>query len=164
MENFVISRGQGVPNPTHPDYEFCQTRDMPPITRHEFEVWLAPCQYPCWRSYLDIFGVHRCIPGSRRNIAVKRIPKKKTRWLVLSPKDEPDQAWGLQARQVPSFWRISVYVLLCLLAPSVFWGWWLGKMNPTDWQNASVPMTIAIALMALFFAQSNLVRSLREGI
>ena len=90
---------------------------------------------------------------------IDRIPKKKTLWQIELG-CQPEEAWGLSAREVPSALRVTVYQCLILLGPFGFWLWWLLAVDGADWQSASVPAAIVISLQALFWTQLGLLRLL----
>lgn len=64
--------------------------------------------------------------------------------------DAISEAWGLHVNVDLSFFRTVVYYVIILLGPVAFWGWWLHQW-PTDWQNATVPMMVSLALLSSFW-------------
>jgi amino acid transporter len=65
------------------------------------------------------------------------------------------EAWGIKAQLVVSAAHLFVYNLLILVAPVVFYGWWLSK-HPDALQDASVPLTIIVGLLTLFWTMTGL--------
>jgi len=49
----------------------------------------------------------------------------------------------------------AIYHLLILALPFSFWGWWQAK-HPGDLQNASVPVTVVLAMVPLFFGTNGI--------
>jgi len=157
----VISRGSGLPADNDKDYDYKPRppKAIPPISTHEFQVALTACQSCCLLSFF-----HRCRRPSSRRIAMQRIPKKSTEWEIKGAVDETDYAWGLEVRHRLSFFKVLGYNILILLGPFTFWAWWQGKVNLLDLQNASIPATVVVSLLGMFYTLSGIFLSLRDGI
>jgi hypothetical protein len=80
---------------------------------------------------------------------LKCLPRRKYVW-NLDHSDATSEAWGLYAKVDLSFFRTIVYHVIILSGPAAFWGWWLHQW-PTDWQNATVPMMVSLALLSPFW-------------
>lgn len=158
----VVSRGSSLPadfeyeyNPRPPGAE------MPPITPHEFRMALSSCPPNCRFALL-----HSCSHYSDSDYAIQRIPKKKNEWCIktsVKPGDADIFAWGLETYYVTSKCHVVFYNLLILLGPFAFWAWWQRK-HPADMQNASIPTTFVLGLLALFWTLSGILEDLRHPV
>jgi hypothetical protein len=69
--------------------------------------------------------------------------------------EEKSYAWGLEARHEISSIYVAFYHLLILALPFSFWGWWQ-TTHPGDLQNASVPVTVVLAMISLFWGTNGI--------
>jgi hypothetical protein len=131
------------------DYTEYQYDPIPPnathplITPHQADIYLH-CHNLCkWNP------LHKCPkqPLVKRK-TIKRIPKKRTEFILVGNDELNIEAWGIKAQLVVSAYRLVVYSILCLVFPFAFWGWWQ-HMHPDDIQGASVPATFAVAFIAI---------------
>jgi hypothetical protein len=53
-----------------------------------------------------------------------------------------------------------MYHLLILIPPFTLWGWWL-SLHPDDIQSASVPMTVVLAMISMFWSATGIVKQFR---
>lgn len=139
--------------PTHQEYKYEPRRDKgaknPPISPHSFKTLFYACSSPCtWPV------PHQCISISTGCAFLERIPKRRRSF----EKDLASPIWGLEA----VFELYTAYVLVyhcCIIAgPLTFWGWWL-RFHPDDLQNASVPMTIILTCLSLFWSCAGILTS-----
>ena len=145
----------GFPEDDEDDYDFVRPPDpLPPIGKHEFYInfhrcmrggdshrhllpWL-PCHQPCNR-----------FPGI--DAAVQRIPKR-DRPLEAADIAERKRLWGLVAMERVSTTRVAIWHLIILSGPFTFWFVYMCYIGErTDLQNASVPVTVVISLVSLFW-------------
>ncbi|ORY06745.1 hypothetical protein BCR34DRAFT_616857 [Clohesyomyces aquaticus] len=143
--------------PTSLEYEYTPrppSADNPPIPQHEFEMHLSACVQPCRWSLL-----HECMPELSTSSVLDSIPKKATRFDVHSRSATDVYAWGLEAKFAVSALYVAIYHLLIFAFPFGFWVWWM-KGHPNDLQGASVPATIALGLLSLFWSTNGI---LTEG-
>jgi hypothetical protein len=113
---------------------------------------LYPCATPCnfW-----FWPWHECIGPLTQQRLYERTPKKKNFWDVKGA--NYSEAWGLESRYNASFVHMLAYHLLMLATPFGFWGWWQGR-HPDDIQGAAVPLTVALALMSMFWSSIGLLQ------
>lgn len=127
----------------------------PPISQHEFKLALTACHgTKCWLSPL-----HECYKITEREIALEKIPKRKSEFEVLI--DTNELAWGLEVRYCISLIYIVLYHLIILSGPFIFWVVWQ-RYHPNDIQGAAVPAAIVIALLSLFWSSAGVLRTLRD--
>jgi hypothetical protein len=62
-----------------------------------------------------------------------------------------DVAWGVQLQLDHCGYRVSVLLLFFWLCAVTFAGWWISG-HPTDIQNATVPLTSVLAVVAILVA------------
>ena len=122
--------------------------DMPPVAEHEFTRRF----YACHQSRPSLHWYHRCKKiGSRSHDLLKLLPKKITELEVGG--DQREVFWGLYARERPGLRWILVYNLVCLLPMLVYFLVWISPLGrATDLQNPSVPISIMVALLSLFWS------------
>jgi hypothetical protein len=137
-----------------PEYQYIPrprkaTDPMPPIDPHEFETRFHSC-YRGGRRHKHI------LTSCNKNLcrldddSLERIPKRTKSLAVGIPKR--GYFWGLHARENISFWMVALYNILLLVSPFIFWICWLLVWHhPGDLQNASIPTTVAIALLPMFW-------------
>ena len=111
---------------------------------------LNACDEPCaWSKF------HKCMQQLNTASAISCIPKKLSEYDVAATDPQDVFAWGLEAKHQISALRVVVYHVLILLLPFAFWAWWQ-VMYPTDLQNASVPLSVVIALVSLFWGANGI--------
>jgi hypothetical protein len=126
------------------------------------------CDNSCFlallKGYVPVLGrlLHDCLPRLNTKRAINRIPKKKSPFDTSSTDDEKMFAWGLQARHVISAAYVAVYHLLIISLPFGFWGWWQAKY-PSDLQNASIPVTVVLATLSLFWGTNGILTQGRNS-
>ncbi|KAI2640876.1 hypothetical protein GGS26DRAFT_540133 [Hypomontagnella submonticulosa] len=131
---------------------------LPPISDHEFARRLKACYEP---TNLHFF--HRCRkPCSSRDV-LPRIPKRKRR--LETEGESREEFWGIYARERISALRVFIYNAVCLTPSIAFFFAWLFQMGirvdnddqdtssklQVDLQNPSIPLTITIGLLGLFW-------------
>jgi hypothetical protein len=125
----------------------------PLIDRHEADHFLS-CDSPCrWNIF------HECVPELINRKTIERIPRKLKKFDVQNVQSPESEAWGLKARHEVSAAYVAFYHILILIPPFIFWGWWQSR-HPNDLQNASIPATVAIGLLSLFWGTNGI---LTEG-
>ncbi|KAH6963705.1 hypothetical protein DER45DRAFT_479311 [Fusarium avenaceum] len=154
--NVVVACGQDLPKANDVDYEYAPKppqASIPPVHPHVFEAAFnscagGKCRYP--------FPFHDCYEFEE-TAYIQRIPKKKTP-LSSGVNDVP--IWGLEARHCISCIHVILYHLLILIPPFALWGWWL-SLHPDDIQSASVPMTVVLAMISMFWSATGIVKQFR---
>lgn len=143
--------------PTHQDYQYsprvgsADARN-PPISPHAFESLLHACCDPCtWPI------PHDCMPPPASVIYLERIPKRKRSFET----DQASPIWGFETVFSPSLAHIFAYHCLMVIGPFAFWAWWL-KEHPDDLQNASVPATLVLAALSLFWSSAGILTNRRR--
>jgi hypothetical protein len=115
------------------------------------------CSWALSKHYVPILGsiFHDCLPRLNTKRAIERIPKKKSPFDTSSTDDKKAYAWGLEARHEISAAYVAFYHLLILTLPFGFWGWWQAT-HPSDLQNASIPVTVVLAMLSLFWGTNGI--------
>ncbi|KAH7303469.1 hypothetical protein B0I35DRAFT_179231 [Stachybotrys elegans] len=126
----------------------------PPLTKHAFQAMYSACKLPCDR--ISLF--HDCITPASGNKMIARIPKR----TKCFEHDQTQDIWGFEAVFAVSLAYVIAYHLALVAGPFVFWGWWLGQ-NPRDWQTASVPVTVALGGLSLFWSSSGILTERKEA-
>ncbi|KAF2462719.1 uncharacterized protein BDR25DRAFT_347630 [Lindgomyces ingoldianus] len=143
--------------PTSLEYKYAPRpphAENPPIPQHEFDMHLHACVQPCiWSRF------HDCMPELNTTIVLESIPKKVSQFDVDSDQVVDAYAWGLEAKYAVSAMYVAIYHLIIFAFPFGFWAWWLHG-HPNDLQGASVPATIALGLLSLFWSTNGI---LTEG-
>lgn len=156
--------------PTGNDYEYVPRHpdaQNPPISRHEFSMHLNACGDSCrWSlatSYVPVLGslFHDCLPTLHTKRAINRIPKRKYPFDTSCTDDKNAYAWGLEARHEISAAYVAFYHILILALPFGFWGWWQAT-HPGDLQNASVPVTVVLTMLSLFWGTNGILTQGRK--
>ena len=110
---------QELPNPSHPDYEYCLPKDdqleVPPIPVEEL---------------MEYFHEPSC--AGTLNYALGSFPKKRNNEIAKT-------AWGLYACEQLSFFRILLLLGSVLAGTLAFVPYWL-LGHPGDLQNAFTPL------------------------
>ncbi|KAF4996788.1 hypothetical protein FGRMN_4264 [Fusarium graminum] len=153
-QNIVIACGQDLPQASDSNYDYTPKppqASMPPIHPHVFEAAFNSCpESKCWNPF------HECYEFEEATY-IQRIPKKKTP-LTSGARNIP--TWGLEARHCISCIRVIFYHLLILIPPFALWGWWL-SIHPYDIQSASVPMTVVLAMISMFWSSTGIIKQFR---
>ncbi|KAF5576691.1 hypothetical protein FPANT_10802 [Fusarium pseudoanthophilum] len=154
--NIVVACGQDLPKASDLDYDYTPKppqASIPPVHPHIFEAAFNSCTGGKCRNPSPF---HNCYEFEETTY-IKRIPKKKT---PLSPGTIDIPIWGLEARHCISCFHVIVYHLLILIPPFVLWGWWMSR-HPDDIQSASVPMTIVLAMISMFWSATGIMKQFR---
>ena len=140
-----------MPTPENRDYQYNISRD-PPILSTVFNANFYGCKKACMKSQLDLLCLlHQCKGRNHcgKYRVLERLPKRRRKW-DIDRDEEVEEAWGLNTVFAVSFFRVTLYHLLILVGPIIFWGLWLKKW-PSDWQNASVPFFAVVVLLSLLW-------------
>ncbi len=140
-----------IPSAKNQDYVYNSSRN-PPILSTVFSANFYGCKKSCIKSQLDLLClIHECRGRNHcgKYRVLDRLPKRQRKW-EIDRDEEKEEAWGLNAVSAVSFYKVTLYHMLILAGPTVFWGLWL-KKGPTDWQNASVPFFAVVVLLSLFW-------------
>lgn len=140
--------------PTHQDYQYSPRAGAadamnPPISPHEFDALFYTCRFPCtWPI------PHDCIlpPTGVRHL--ERIPKRRR----CFESDQTSPVWGLEAVFAVSSAYVFVYHCIMVAGPFAFFAWWL-RVHPDDLQNASVPVTVVLGALSLFWSSAGILTS-----
>lgn len=128
--------------------------EIPPVGPHEFEYNLHPyCGSGCKFS-----AFHDCVEPPSGDSLLSRIPKR--RGYLMFGTDSIKTAWGIQARHKLHALIVCIYHLLIIAGPFVFWGWWQSS-SPGDFQNASIPLTVVLGLLSLFWSSAGVLKAFR---
>ncbi|TLD31557.1 hypothetical protein PspLS_02205 [Pyricularia sp. CBS 133598] len=143
--------------PTQLDYQYnprAGNADAknPPIPPHVFQAYFYSCPLPC-RWVIP----HDCIPEQASTENLECIPKR-TRNFHQDKDDRSPSVWGLDPVFAVSFAYVFVYHFFILAGPWIYYCW-RGAQNPNDLQNPSVPLTIVIGLLSLFWAGAGILTS-----
>ncbi|KAF2804373.1 HET-domain-containing protein [Mytilinidion resinicola] len=152
--------------PSGVDYEYDPRPPRatnPPISRHEFAMHLNACDQPCPWSWSYF---HECMPQLNTLTSITSIPKKRKQFntTTTSSTFTPPAdafAWGLEARHSISALYVVIYHVLIVAGPFAFWAWWMTR-HPGDMQNASIPTTIVLGLLSLFWCTNGILTQGRE--
>lgn len=149
--NEIMPGPKEMPSPLDRDYEYNASR-IPPVLSTVFNANFYGCQKACIKSQLDFFRLlHQCKGRNHcgKYQILERLPKRRRKW-DIDLDEEGEEAWGLNTVFAVSFYKVTLYHMLILVGPIVFWGLWLKKW-PSDWQNASVPFFAVVVLLSLFW-------------
>lgn len=132
----------------------CPVQDDPPIADgdfHDFYHFLYEGEDFIHSASTNLRREEICNILSGQTLALERLPKRRE---CLKWRDGTwDKFWGLYAVEAPSFSRVLMYALLCLVPWIIFFFLWLFRWkHASDLQNASVPLTISITLLVGFVA------------
>jgi hypothetical protein len=151
-----VACGQDLPKANGLDYEYAPKppqASIPSVHPHVFEAAFNSCAEGKCRY---LFPFHDCYEFEE-TAYIQRIPKKKT---PLSSGVNDIPIWGLEARYCISCIHVILYHLLILISPFALWGWWL-SLHPDDIQSASVPMTVVLAMISMFWSATGIVKQFR---
>ncbi|KAI0890580.1 uncharacterized protein GGS22DRAFT_151294 [Annulohypoxylon maeteangense] len=147
---FVPRQKNVFPEVTNADYEY-QPRPMdfiPPISEHEFTRRF----YACNKGRLPFHWHHTC--GASKgdsNAILSFFPKKKTEFIETG--SDREYFWGIYAREMISLRWVLAYNVGCALPMLVVFA---VRILPagyaTNLQDPSVPFTMMIGMLSLFWA------------
>ncbi|PKY03849.1 hypothetical protein P168DRAFT_170710 [Aspergillus campestris IBT 28561] len=121
----------------------------PPVPAHPFDNLFYACPVPCtWHN------LHSCRPALSGAEFMQRIPRR----TICFERDQESPVWGLEAKFAVSALCITIYHCIMLAGPFAFFAWWL-RHHPGDLQNASVPATIALGALSLFWSIAGILTS-----
>src|SRR5579871_716724 len=113
----------------------------PPISPHLFHALFYTCFSPCnWPI------AHDCLAPPSGDEILHRIPKRNR----CFKNDQTSPIWGLETVFAVSFAYVFVYHCVMVAGPFAFFGWWL-IAHPYDLQNASIPVTVVLGALSLFW-------------
>lgn len=137
--------------PSGDDYHYAPRAGVrnPPISPHLFQTLFYACHSPCTWPF-----PHDCIPSPEKKVNLARIPKRNKTF----EGDESSPIWGFETVFAVSFSYVLAYHCVMVAGPFIFWGLWL-KYHPDDLQNASVPVTIVIGALSLFWSGAGILTS-----
>ncbi|KAF2650593.1 hypothetical protein K491DRAFT_761638 [Lophiostoma macrostomum CBS 122681] len=122
----------------------------PPIGPHLFQTLFYTCPSPCkWPL------PHDCLQPPNGDQHLRRIPKR----LQCFQNDQTSPICGLETVFAVSFAYVLVYHLLMVAIPFGVFGWWVTTHTGGDLQNASVPVTIALGALSLFWSGAGILTS-----
>ncbi|KAL8364769.1 hypothetical protein RB595_003849 [Gaeumannomyces hyphopodioides] len=128
------------PRPDHQD------ATNPPIEDDVFQACYYSCPPSCiWSAF------HHCIPDQTGTENLVRIPKRTKRF----GEDQKQPVWGLEPVFAVSFFRVALYHFLILVGPFAYFGVY-DATNPGDLQNATVPASIVLSFLSVFWALAGL--------
>ncbi|KAI9687189.1 MAG: hypothetical protein M1820_010505 [Bogoriella megaspora] len=141
---------RGFPKPQNLDYEFLPKPidHVPPISPTQFYHNF----YACLHKKSRFCRMHRCKTISEASSeAVLRLPKRQSALLLGS--DDSETFFGIYAREIPAAYMVMGYNILALTLPTCFFFVWQFALgHPGDLQNASIPLGLTIALLAIFWS------------
>ncbi|KAK6863813.1 hypothetical protein PG995_000341 [Apiospora arundinis] len=140
--------------PTHEDYKYRpkgQDAKNPPISQHMFDVMFNSCDIGCNRML-----PHDCFQSPGGVDQLERIPKR----VRSFQRDTTVEIWGLSTVHDVSFAYVSFYHCLMVLGPLVFYACWM-KAFPQDLQNASVPISLVLGALSMFWSSCGILTSNR---
>lgn len=114
----------------------------PPVSAHVFRTYFY---HVCRDSCKRIFP-HDCLVPLPSDLFLKRIPKR----IATFDGNDISAVWGFEAVFHISFAYVLTYIVLAVVGPFAFWGWWQAR-NPTDLQNAAVPIGVVLGLLNIFW-------------
>lgn len=127
-----------------------------PVTKHMFRHYF----YGCYDRSTLAHRIHTCLPLAPacriRNPAAELLEFLPKRDREVSPEAQSDKievCYGLAARECRSFFRVIVY--LCLIVSPAIWfvfAWLFAWGNRGDLQDATVPMTLTLAVLSMLWA------------
>lgn len=138
------------PDHTNTDYEY-QPRpidNIPPISEHEFTKRFYSCQ-----KSRQPFHLHRRSKTLRAHSSdiLKFLPKKTTR--LEEAGDKRENFWGIYAREVISLRWIIFYNFVCISPLLAFFlAWVVPQGLGTDLQDPSIPISIMVSMLSLFWS------------
>ncbi|KAI1660367.1 hypothetical protein F4813DRAFT_349696 [Daldinia decipiens] len=147
---FVPIQKNMFPETTNKDYEYTPKpmKPIPPISKHEFFKRFYACHNPRPISH----WYHECkMLGCSSYKILKLFPKKKTELNEAAESNE--DFWGIYAREHISFLWVLGYNLICILPMLAFFvAWILPEGYGTDLQNPSMPFSMMLGMLSLFWS------------
>ncbi|CAI7654833.1 unnamed protein product [Penicillium crustosum] len=147
---FTLRIKDSFPDHANVDYEY-QPKPMdniPPISEHEFMKRFYACHKP--RPLLHLHHQCRKLKAHSSDI-LKFLPKKRTELEEAGNKRE--DFWGIYARESISLRWIILYNLVCVSPLLAFLlAWIVPRGLVTDLQNPSIPLSMMIAMLSLFWS------------
>ncbi|KAK2053220.1 hypothetical protein LY76DRAFT_639153 [Colletotrichum caudatum] len=127
---------------------------MPPVTPHEFNrrfyrrFHACRCVTPRPR----LFMFHRCRrqSGGHSRDVLDLFPKKRTK--LEEGGNGRRLFWGIYAREAIALRWVLGYNFVCTLPMLVFFFVWVLRLGPDEIQNASVPVSVMLAMLSLFWS------------
>ncbi|KAI2618533.1 hypothetical protein GGR54DRAFT_640658 [Hypoxylon sp. NC1633] len=156
---FTPIRKNDFPGVTNTDYDYTPRpmHSIPPISEHEFRKRFYTCHTP--RPLRHWY--HKCKAMGHSYEILKFFPKKKSE--LEESGDTRQEFWGIYAREMISLRRVLFYNFVSILPMLVFFMIWILPTSlGTDLQNPSVPFTMMIGMLSLFW--SIFLSSLQFGI
>ena len=98
---------------------------------------------------------HNCSTKTDETDHLKCLPQKKSEFDIATKAGNDDRAWGLDAVLEITTVYMAFYHVVILALPFGFWGWWQST-HPDDLQNASVPVTVALTMLSLFWGANGI--------
>ncbi|KAL2851635.1 hypothetical protein BJX68DRAFT_235427 [Aspergillus pseudodeflectus] len=122
--------------------------NIPPISEHEFTKRFYACHNP--RPLLHLH--HKCKRlGAHSDDILKFLPKKRTE--LEEAGDKREDFWGIYAREIISLRWIIFYNFVCVLPLLAFFvAWIILQGHGTDLQNPSIPISIMVSMLSLFWS------------
>jgi hypothetical protein len=122
--------------------------NIPPISEHEFTKRFYACHKP--RPLLHVH--HECRKlGAHSSDILKFLPKKRTELEEAGNKRE--DFWGIYARENISLRWIIFYNFVCVSPLLAFFlAWIVPRGLGTDLQNPSIPLSMMIGMLSLFWS------------
>ncbi|KAI0120322.1 hypothetical protein F4776DRAFT_633767 [Hypoxylon sp. NC0597] len=147
---FAPKHKNAFPEHTNTDYEY-QPKPMdniPPVSEHEFQKRF----YACHKSRPLHHWYHKCKPlGSHSYDILDLFPKKKTEFEEGG--DKREIFWGIYAREIISLRWVLTYNLVCVFPMLAFLlVWIIPAGQDTDLQNPSVPFSMMLGFLSLFWS------------
>ncbi|KAL7790905.1 hypothetical protein V8C37DRAFT_383580 [Trichoderma ceciliae] len=147
---FTPKHKDAFPGIANPDYEY-QPKPMdsvPPVSEHEFKTRF----YACYKPHPLLHWYHNCKTlGHKSHDLLKFFPKKLTE--LEEGGDGREIFWGIYAREIISLRWVLFYNFVCLLPMLAFFMVWISPLGRgTDLQNPSVPISMMIAMLSLFWS------------
>ncbi|KAI6086287.1 hypothetical protein F4821DRAFT_238882 [Hypoxylon rubiginosum] len=147
---FTPRQKNALPETTHVDYEYQREPmgSIPPISEHEFNKRFYDCHHI---SYRFLHFYHKCKKSSHTSKVLQHIPKKKTE--LKEEGDSKEYFWAIYAREAISLRWVVLYNFICAFPMLVFFVvWTVPSGYSTDLQNPSVPLTMVLTMMSLFWS------------
>ncbi|GKT97673.1 nucleoside phosphorylase domain protein [Colletotrichum tofieldiae] len=149
---FVPKQRDRFPEPSNIDYDFVPRHmmedRMPPVTPHEFYRRFYACRHA--RPALHFY--HQCRPlgGGHSRDLLDLFPKKRSE--LEEGGDDRSVFWGIYAREAVSTRWVICYNLACALPLLAFFFMWVLRQGADEIQNASVPISIMLAMLSMFWS------------
>lgn len=122
--------------------------NIPPVSEHEFYKRFYACHQP--QSLLHWY--HKCRRlGLQSHDLLEFFPKKKTE--LEEEGDKREHFWGIYAREQIDFRWVLFYNFICVLPMLIFFMVRVFPLNhSTDLQDPSVPLSMMLAMLSLFWS------------